>query len=343
MGSWVGTCSVEASEPGVSHSMKSRRDSCDERAVVRVPISSLLSADSPRLSGESMGHARALAASEATLPPIIVNRVTMRVVDGMHRLRAAILRGQDHIEVKFFDGDASDAFVLAVEANIAHGLPLSLADRRAAAARIISSHPQWSDRAIATTVGLAAKTVGAIRRCSTEESPQLNSRVGRDGRVRPLNTAEGRRIASELMADRPDAPLREIASAAGISLGTARDVRERLRCGENPVLPRQRDGGQRRSQPKQNGSAGRCVGSAATQAPIRDRVLILDNLRRDPSLRFAEAGRVLLRLLHILNIGTGEWEQLIDNIPAHCMPMVSDAAHACADAWREFADQLDRR
>ncbi|MFD1048734.1 serine hydrolase, partial [Kibdelosporangium lantanae] len=94
----------------------------------RVPIDSLLPADSPRLSGESMEHARMLAASEAELPPIVVHRPTRRVIDGMHRLKAAALRGQDDILVRFYEGDDEDAFIVAVETNIAHGLPLSLAD-----------------------------------------------------------------------------------------------------------------------------------------------------------------------------------------------------------------------
>src|SRR5256885_8556385 len=127
----------------------------------RVPIDSLLPADSPRLSGESMEHARVLAASEAVLPPIVVHRSTRRVIDGMHRLKAAALRGQSDIVVRFYEGDNDEAFIVAVETNIAHGLPLSLADRTAAAVRIIATRPQWSDRRIASITGLAATTVGS--------------------------------------------------------------------------------------------------------------------------------------------------------------------------------------
>lgn len=318
-----------------------RADQQDQHQVVTVPISSLQSSDSPRLAGEDAGHVRALAESEVTLPPIIVNRATMRVIDGMHRLRAAALRGQDEIEVRFFEGDDGDAFVLAVEANIKHGLPLSLSDRTAAAARIVSSHPQWSDRSIASLTGLAAKTIGAIRRCSTAENPQLNTRVGRDGRIRPLNAAEGRRIAAELMAERPDASLREIASAAGISLGTAQNVREQLRRGEEAILPK-RHGGEQKSQAKPEGSPRR-RDNKMVRASAENRALVLQRLRRDPSLRLTEAGRILIRLLHALAVDTNEWKRLIDNLPTHCTSTVSDAARACAQTWQEFADQLERR
>src|SRR5438128_1449366 len=84
---------------------------------VIVEISSLLPADSPRLAGEDTEHARTLAETGEDLPPILVHRPTMRIIDGMHRLRAAVLRGESQIEVYFFDGNTDAAFVLAVESN----------------------------------------------------------------------------------------------------------------------------------------------------------------------------------------------------------------------------------
>jgi hypothetical protein len=312
-----------------------------------MPISSLLSADSPRLDGASDLHVRVLAESEATLPPIIVNKSTMRVIDGMHRLRAAALRGEDQIEVQFFDGDDVDAFVLAVGMNITHGLPLSLADRTAAAARIIGSRPEWSDRAIASMTGLSGKTVGSIRRRSTET--QVSTRVGRDGRGRPLNTVEGRQMASQLMTDKPDASIREIASAAGISLGTAQDVRQRLRRGESSTLSKQHDDPEQparrrhQGQPRRDERARRHDNKVVERTTAQDRTLILQDLQGDPSFRLTDAGRVLLHLLHALNIEEKDWDRLIDNVPEHCTPMVSDAARGCADVWQEFAAKLDGR
>ena len=148
--------------------------------VVAVPILSLRPGDSPRLEGEDKAHVARLVEAEAELPPILVERRTMRVIDGMHRLLAASLNGQETVDVVFFEGSQAEAFLRAVEANVAHGLPLSQADRRAAATRIVTSNPQLSDRAIGHSTGLAAKTVAAIRRSA--DAVQLNARVGRDGR-----------------------------------------------------------------------------------------------------------------------------------------------------------------
>src|SRR5213076_255321 len=65
-----------------------------------MPIGSLLPADSPRLEGERLDHVRALADAVGEPPPILVHRHSRRVIDGMHRLRAAQLRGERMIEVR---------------------------------------------------------------------------------------------------------------------------------------------------------------------------------------------------------------------------------------------------
>jgi hypothetical protein len=49
----------------------------------------------------------------------------------------------------------------------------------------------------------------------------------------------GRKRGGELVAQ-PDASLREISVKSDVSTGTVRDVRDRMRRGEHPILPRQR-------------------------------------------------------------------------------------------------------
>jgi hypothetical protein len=314
----------------------------------------LVAADSPRLDGENTEYAMMLAESESTLPPIIVHRKTMQVIDGMHRLRAAQLRGEKEILVQLFEGDLKDAFVLAVKANNSHGLPLSSADRTAAAERIIRSHPQWSDRAIASAAGLAAKTVAAVRRRATGDGQQLDSRIGRDGRVRPVSTAEARRVASEYVADKPEASLREIARVAGISPGTARDVRDRLRRGEDPVLkPRVRQRPQTAASAPCDAQQDDTAYPAPPQIgvgrrPLRSRAgrawpTALDTLKRDPSLRFNDMGRLLLRLLDLNSISPDQLDQLVDGVPPHCATSVLNVAQECAGIWQDFASKLDQR
>jgi ParB-like chromosome segregation protein Spo0J len=308
-----------------------------------VDICSLLPGDSPRMDGEDERHVLALAEFEGKLPPILVHRPSMRVIDGMHRLRAVQLCGQDKIDVHFFEGDTESAFVLAVQVNTAHGLPLTLADRRAAAARIVASKPQWSDRAIASVAGLSAKTVRTLRGCLTEENPQLNARVGRDGRVRPLSSVEGRLAASKMMRERPTASLREIAKVIGISIGTARDVRERLRRGDDPVCPRQRQAVKNGPTPLGNLNE-RAYPSKRVSGQINlvNHSQAMKQLHRDPSLRLNDDGRTVLRWLDAHVVDLNEWADLVEKIPSHCKIVIADLARSVANVWGEFAKELDR-
>lgn len=314
-------------------------DAVSRSATEMVALDILLQSDSPRLSGTNSEHIRALAESDAELPPILVNRKTMRIVDGAHRVSAAILRGQSEIAAEFCDCDDAEAFVLAVEANVAHGLPLSLTDRTAAARRITESHGHWSNRAIAAVAGLSHKTVGSIRRRASGDFPQSNARMGLDGRVRPVNAAEGRTQAATLLSCRPDASLREIAKAAGVSPATVRDVRARMERSGDPVPLSRREAGSSDS-PRATPKPPSVVSTAPAQTDIS---VLLQRLRRDPSLRFSEAGRALLRMLEVSCLPPEEWARIVDNVPTHCAENVTAAAWVCIKAWQDFAGQLELR
>lgn len=306
-----------------------------------VPIDSLRRADSPRLDGESIEHIQTLAGIRTALPAILVHRETMRVIDGMHRLRAAMLKGEREIKVRFFAG--ADEFVAAVRANIGHGLPLSLADREAAAARILQSHPEWSDRTIGEAAGLASTTVARIRSRSTDEDSQPDVRIGKDGRVRPINWAAGRQAASRLFAEHPGASLREIAEKAGISPATAKDVRERLRRGDDPVPARRVALAEVKTGPGGSDAAVPVAARPQRQGAAPDAMVVLQKLQRDPSLRLNDNGRLLLRWLSTRSVTTTEWEGIEDGIPAHCVPLIADLAIGLAEEWLRIADFLNRK
>lgn len=256
-----------------------------EGPTVEVLIAALRGADSPRGGGTDQEHIRMLSESGAELPPILLHLPTMRVIDGMHRVEAARLRGQHMIRARLFDGDAEAAFVLAVSANVRHGLPLPLADRKAAAARIVQAYSQWSDRAIAAKVGLAHKTVAAIRRRSSGGVPHPAARVGRDGRLRAV---------------RPEQPA--------------------------PAAP-----APRQPPPEVRGP---------TEAEWR---AMFQRLRTDPSVRYTEAGRVVLRLLEVHMAASGQWHHVADTVPEHCVDALMELAAKCAEDCKRFAGMLRQR
>ena len=278
----------------------------------------------------------------------------MQVIDGMHRVRAAMLSGVAYLEARLFEGPEDEAFLLAVRLNAAHGLPLTRADRVAAAVRILSSSPHWSDRAIARAAGLSGKTVASIRRRTSEEIPHLSDRLGRDGRIRPVSPAAGRRVASELIAQNPDMAIREIATRARISAGTARDVRERVRNGLDPIPLRHRNtSGSQPAETRAAGSAPLGIKAAESQprgeddgarersVSARMAPVILESLRNDPSLRYNETGRALLRLLALHTMSPAVWEQLISTVPLHRVQAVAQIARSSSEAWQEFAARLE--
>ncbi|MEY9878158.1 ParB-like chromosome segregation protein Spo0J [Streptacidiphilus sp. MAP12-33] len=343
-----------------------------ETQCVPIRIDLLSTGDHPRSTGPDDEHVARLAEIEENLPPILVDRRNLTVIDGLHRLAAARRRGDTHIEVRFFDGTPDEAFLRGVEANVTHGLPLSQADRRVAAERIVTTHPHLSDRAIARAAGLGAKTIATLRARSTGGGPQLNVRVGRDGRVRPLSSVEGRQRAAEVMLAHPSASLREVAQIAGISPATVSDVRKRLQMGQDP-------GGVRNDAARaavraaelasgELASGGLGAGpwaaetshavaerhpgdrEEAVRPPLRrmravpaDPAVVLDKLLRDPALRHKEAGRQLLRLLQQNAMAEREWHDLSAAVPAHSGEMVVHLARRFAETWSGFAESLDER
>ncbi|MEU1091583.1 ParB/RepB/Spo0J family partition protein [Streptomyces sp. NPDC005576] len=300
--------------------------------VTEVPIGNVHAGDSPRAVRVDEDHARALAEFCEVLPPLLVHRPTMRVIDGTHRLRAAELRGQRTVAVTYFDGTAEDAFVLSVEANIRHGLPLTPAERTAAAQRVLRSHPGWSDRSIAGRTGLAARTVGSLRR-RTGPLPEPEGRVGQDGRIRPIDPVRGREAAARLLEHRPAASLREIAREAGIAPSTVRDVRRRLREGADPVPAAQR---------RNRGVAAVAPeGKPGGQGPGLP--YLVGSLCRDPLLKLSEAGRLLLRMLDIQMSGLRQRERIVAAVPPYRVSTAAAAAAQCARDWQELSEELRRR
>ncbi|GAA1784514.1 ParB N-terminal domain-containing protein [Luedemannella flava] len=318
-----------------------------QQPAVRIDVNSLTFADSPRLSGINLEHVESLVATQNPVPPIIVHRSSMRVIDGAHRLKAAMLRGDETIVVRFFDGTDADAFVLAVRLNVAHGLPLVLADRKRAAERIVRSHPEWSDRRVSAVTGLSPGTVADVRNRIGDPTDRVASRVGQDGRVRPLDGSAGRRLAGQLMREKPHLSLRQVAQAASISPETARDVRNRLRNGEDLVPGRVRRAAagvgpavDRRAEVSTLTPARPPV--RPQQAPVANQAAILNRLKADPALRYSETGRNLLRLLTLHSLWAEDWESIIQNLPPHCSGALADVARQFSTLWADFATRATK-
>jgi ParB-like chromosome segregation protein Spo0J len=173
----------------------------------------------------------------------LVQRSTLVVIDGAHRLAAARALGLETVVAMYFEGSDEEARIEAIRCNRGHGLPLSLADRKQAAAGLIARHRDWSDGRIAEICSLSPKTVAALRRSARPSRPDApapldgGSRLGRDGKRHPVGAVAPRDRVLHALAEDPDASLRTIAARVGVSPETVRTVR-RAQGGGAPAAER---------------------------------------------------------------------------------------------------------
>ena len=216
-----------------------------ESEVVNLALGALKASPSLRAAGLDVAHITTLAELAPSWPPIVVRRADHSVIDGQHRIAAAARLGLTTLPAVLFDGTADDAYVEFVRCNVGHGLPLSLDERRAAVARILRTRPERSDRSIAALCGVSPKTVARVRdeRAVHQASRQplrtpIAGRVGRDGRVRPVDPEAVRTRIAEELGRRPEASLRAVAQVVGASPETVRSVKNKLRSGDSVVTRR---------------------------------------------------------------------------------------------------------
>jgi hypothetical protein len=163
-----------------------------------------------------------------------------------------------------------------------------------------------------------------------------------------LNSEEGRRRAAAIITERPTASLREVAATAGISVGTAHDVRQRIRRGESPVRnispnPERRDEQRAFSHSDPTSLSPAEKKPRPQEKPDIDAQTILQSLARDPALKQTDAGRELLRWLHTHIVDSAEWDPLLGAIPAYRLKSLARLALQCGDAWYQFAHELEYR
>jgi len=213
-----------------------------------------------------------------------------------------------------------------VRCNVGHGLALTLDERRAATRRILLTHPDLSDRAVASVCGLSPKTVARLRRETDDGSAdtRVKRRVGRDGRQRPVDASAARaRIAKELERQ-PGASLRTIASAVGVSPETVRTVREKLRAGPEP------------STAPAAGDPEDVV--LAVLARKRHRVAPLD---RDRAFTDRDDGRQFVDWFEATCVNDADLWQHGRAVPRSRVYEIADEARRRAAVWTRFAEQLE--
>ncbi|HEY1919432.1 MAG TPA: ParB/RepB/Spo0J family partition protein [Streptosporangiaceae bacterium] len=296
------------------------------------PVGSLTPGPFLREAGTNAAHVQLLvsAADTAQLPPILVQRDGHRVIDGLHRLSAAKIRGDRVIKVRLLDCTDSQALVLAIKANSAHGFPLSKADRVSGANRVLAEHPDWSDRSIAGITGLSAKTIASLRDRSAGQADPDGKRLGRDGRRRPVSAGAGRRRAAAYLSAHPDAPLREVAQETDVSLGTVHDVSARLRRGHGVERGGRPERGAQQAPTRRNHVDAPPTWAAAAA-----------KMAADPSVRYTEGGKEFLRWMTQHAADPAGWRTFVNKVPAHWCDVIASLAEDIGREWHVFAQRLE--
>ncbi|MCO5971439.1 ParB/RepB/Spo0J family partition protein [Actinoallomurus soli] len=326
----------------------------DKLPAQDVAVSALSSGLYLRQGGMNAAHVQLLidAAGSSELPPILVQEDGWRVIDGLHRLEAARLRGDHTIKARFLDCTDSEALVLAMKANSSHGLPLSRADRVAGAKRVLTAHPDWSDRALADITGLSAKTIASLRSRSSDGTRSGGKRLGRDGKRRPVTAGEGRRRAAEYISAHPNAPLRQVARETDVSLGTVHDVSARLRRGVSPERNGHRAAEAAAVRPVGVVTETVTPGPEAGATPLRRKnhidtpltwAEVAAKVANDPAIRYTEGGKEFLRWMGLHATDPDRWRQFLNAIPAHWLSVIAPIAESIGKEWSMFAERIKNR
>jgi len=139
----------------------------------------------PRMAGLDAAHVAALQDNPEAWPSlVVVEQGGYLLVDGFHRYAAAQNLGLETVPVEVREMPADgDLRALAFALNAAHGQPLTLADRRGEAERLLQADATVSNLDVARRTALSPTTVATIRERleAAEQIPATDQRVSKSG------------------------------------------------------------------------------------------------------------------------------------------------------------------
>ena len=272
---------------------------------------------SPRETKVDRDHVAALADVVDRLPPVIVDERTMTVIDGVHRLEAYRSLGRSRIPALLFRGSDMEALVLAIQANIQHGKPLSRSERQEAARAVLRRCPDRSDRWVGQVCGVSHSTVAVLRRSVSEAEAKI--RTGRDGRRRPVDPSLGQAAVARVMAANPTASIRQAAGAAGVAPSTV----QRLAAGLA-----------RADKPAPNGVTidVRNTVLRPAEAPVAN-----------PAFRSSPEGAEAVVWLARTAVSVEDLHAHLGSLPLSRVYEVADECRRRARTWAQMADALEAR
>lgn len=155
-----------------------------------------------------------------TFPPILVFEsnagAPLVIVDGFHRLAAAVKAGAEKIMVEVRQGDRAAALKAALVANAVHGLRRSNRDKKRAIDVAIQEFPNLSARQYAEMCDVSPDLASRVLRgqVSEKDTSTPMTRLGKDGKRYPATPRRKEKPASpdreqDVTPIQPDGPGRD--------------------------------------------------------------------------------------------------------------------------------------
>lgn len=142
------------------------------------------------------------------MPPVVVfwDGKTYFLADGSHRCHAIAQIGRKAIEAEVRNGNYEEALQYALQANCAHGLQRSNADKRKCIAEALKQWPTYSNASLAKACDVDDHTVADVRKEleATKEvapTPKRTSSSGRSVASEPVARIPARKSEVEASAN----------------------------------------------------------------------------------------------------------------------------------------------
>lgn len=164
------------------------------RPTVTVAVAELAGFSSPVREVDEAWVAALVAAGPPFAPIVVTAPPDSALVDGAHRVRAAIALGLTTLLARVVVAETeADIVAAALRANREQVKLLTRSERKAAALRLIKVAPGWSDRAIARATGCSHTSIARWRENGIGQSTTGTASGGQGGQSTTPSAGQAQR------------------------------------------------------------------------------------------------------------------------------------------------------
>jgi len=193
----------------------------------------------------------------ANLPPVRVQLRTFVLIEGKQRIDAAALAGEDLIPIVELDPDGEERdrlWLRAFRENRAHGLGISMPDRKRYARRVLEAFPDWSDALVGEEAGISRTEVGRIRTEPPEDEGEATKVRSYVRGAKPIQEKAFEMLGKLVMESPEGAVMTCPSGEEDLRLAVSRQSREWLSAYEKALragMPRRRRGAAPNEEPNE--------------------------------------------------------------------------------------------